>query len=285
MILICNTEETLAMAHAAEQFIYPYQPVEWRHSQTPDSVNWVCIDDRPTLIPMAYRQTAGGAIGVGHDVAAAQILGGEYADNVAPVHIMGSRAVSTLRLQGNVLLGTHENCKAELAALAVRDIVVNDPDQAYANTLKVNPDMSESRFEQLADAYAQLKIENPADTSKLLDTGYMPTSMPKGAVGTVYGYGPVHRHTLMDMEHVAPDALIDNRRGVAFDNREALDAGVPAYHFSRGDQQELLDGGLREGFRIEDQNYLDFSDVRHGVTLGVLTAPNGDPLNLHHITA
>jgi hypothetical protein len=273
------------MAHAAEQFIYSYEPVEWRHSETPVPVNWLCIDDRSTLIPMSYRQTAGGAVGTGHDVAAAQILGGMKAEKVAPVHITGARAVHTLRLQGNILLGTHENCMAELAALAVRDIVVNDPDKAYADTLKVNPTMSESRFEQLADAYAQLKIEDPSVTSKQLDAGYNPYGVPQGAAaGTIHGFAPVKRHPLMDMEHIAPDALVNNRRGVAFDNREALEAGAPAYHFSRGDQQELVDSGLH-GFRIDTQDYLDFSDVRHGVTLGVLTAPNGDPLAIHQVAA
>ena len=275
------------MVHAAERFVREHDP-----RNNGQAINWICMDERFAIINGLYRQTGGGAVGVGEDWGVSMILSGRRNDvrrareaattqQMPQAHILGGVAAKILRPEG-IILNTHAKCAAEGAALTIRDAIVNRRDEVFDQTQSVRP-MSRSRFDEVADAFEALPIGEATSAAHDLDNGattalWTPNARPLAVPA-------VQRVDLVDMPHVAGDILINERQGVAFDAKSALETGMPAYHVSMGDMSEIHDE-LYATVPTDRDDFLDSAGVRHAATSLFLPRQQEDtPLQLYRLVA
>lgn len=273
---------------AAERFVRKHNP---REEGQP--VNWICMDERPALIDGLYRQTGGGAVGVGEDLGVSMILGKRRNDarraqemsvstGMPQAHLLGGVATKIVRPEG-IILNTHGKCAAEGAALTIRDAIVNQRDRVFAQTQLVRP-MDRDRYDQIADAFDALPIAEATQAARDLDHGVQTLWTPSSA-GRPQAVPPVNRVDLVDMPHVASNIIINEGRGVAYDARGAMEANTPAYHVSLGDLVEVHDA-LYDTIPTDRDDFVDSAVVRHAATsLFLPLQEENTPLNIYRLTA
>lgn len=273
------------MAHSAEQYIKHYDPLEKGMD-----VNWICMDERFAVVPTRYRQTAGGAVGVGMDASAAMLMAkfrGEQVETAGlpPVHAVGAIAAAYLHPQG-IVLNTHEGCAAESAAPTIRQAIVDRSEPLFRQTQKVKPGMTPERFNEIGEAFAYVHVEEDTiEAARQLDEGRTKSLWTPTGLMTRHQKAPrVERVPLIDSPHVSGDVLVNNREHSALDVEYAFLRDVPAYHISMGDQKELVQGLHEAGFVFDQEDFEDVSAVRHAATTMFLPVPEGqDALNIHHV--
>lgn len=272
------------VVHAAERFIYGHAP----HLHEQNSA-WYCIDDRYALVKGLYRQIAGGAAGVGQDIAVSHSmrvmrrsrhnqvvdLAQRRGFAAAPAQVLGSIAAKTLSHQG-VKLGLHQGCAAEDGAAAIVGIQADKrasvKDELWRRSRVIKPDLTSEQFMQNHDINAWLLRAN-----RILDAEEAKQQFSEGGQWEQEGSGlwtldPVERVSLVDSKHVAADLLADYGRNVALDARAAFEAGTPAYHVSLGDMPAEIAGPLSDVIPFEVGDFMAVTAIRHAATSIALDA-------------